>query len=149
MSAIERMTRRDREIGIVVVLSVAALCPLPVWGQGLRVQSPIAGNFGGITNVGKIGSTPTRYLDARTAGLGVPGPIIQRCHDAGVRDLFPKLDPKTDEGIASGPKIPVHREWSSQINDGELAIDSALNLAALATFSKDQAALDERIRGLI
>lgn len=78
-----------------------------------------------------------------------PQALLSRCHDAGVRDLFPKLDPKTDAGIASGPKIPVHREWSSQINDGELAIDSALNLAALATFSKDQAALDERIRGLI
>ncbi|WP_430973705.1 transaldolase family protein [Sunxiuqinia rutila] len=75
--------------------------------------------------------------------------LIQRVHDAGFRDLFPYLSDEDLEDIASEGKIPVHERWASRIKSGELAVDTLLNLAGLASFTKDQAQLDARIERLI
>jgi hypothetical protein len=48
--------------------------------------------------------------------------------------------------IAADGKIPKHEAWAARIAKGELAIDTMLNLAGLASFVADQAALDARIR---
>ena len=45
-------------------------------------------------------------------------------------------------------KIPKHSAWSGRIAEGDQAIDTLLNLAGLASFTQDQAALDDRIRRL-
>ncbi len=75
--------------------------------------------------------------------------LIARVHEAGCGDMFPYLSDKDLEYISSDGKIPKHERWSKRIENGELAIDTLLNLAGLASFTADQAALDARIARII
>jgi transaldolase len=67
----------------------------------------------------------------------------------GIRDLFPQLADTDLARIARDGKIPKYPAWAPRIASGELAVDSLLNLAGLASFTADQKALDDRVRGLI
>ena len=75
--------------------------------------------------------------------------IVDRAHDMGAGDLFPKLSEEELAQIADDGKIPKHEIWGDRIKSGELAIDTLLNLAGLASFESDQQALDNRIEKLI
>lgn len=75
--------------------------------------------------------------------------LIDRAHEAGCGDMFPYLSERDLKYIADDGKIPKHERWASRIESGELAIDTLLNLAGLASFTADQAALDDRIRRII
>nr|WP_293181639.1 transaldolase family protein [Nannocystis sp.] len=74
--------------------------------------------------------------------------LVERAHASGCGDLFPNLSDADRERIRVDGKIPKHSAWSDRIADGGLAIDTLLNLAGLASFAQDQAALDDRIRRL-
>jgi transaldolase len=63
--------------------------------------------------------------------------------------MFPTLDDNDIRIIAEQGKIPNHQQWQQQIHNRSIAPDTLLNLAGLASFTKDQAALDNRIRKLI
>ncbi len=67
----------------------------------------------------------------------------------GLADLFPPLSSADLQRIADDGRIPGHAFWKDRIRSGEVSIDTLLNLAGLASFSKDQQQLDERIRNLI
>ncbi|HDR50580.1 MAG TPA: transaldolase [Mariniphaga anaerophila] len=75
--------------------------------------------------------------------------LIDRVHKAGFGDMFPYLSDTDLKHIAEEGKIPKHERWAKRIANGELAIDTLLNLAGLASFSADQAQLDERIERII
>ncbi|MGA2478366.1 MAG: transaldolase family protein [Spirochaetia bacterium] len=75
--------------------------------------------------------------------------LVQSARQHGVGDLFPRLSDDELQQIASDGKVPKHSRWAQKVASGELAIDSLLNLAGLASFTQDQKALDDRIRGLI
>ena len=75
--------------------------------------------------------------------------IVDRAHDMGAGDLFPKLSDEELAQIADDGKIPKHEIWGDRIKSGELAIDTLLNLAGLASFESDQQELDDRIEKLI
>ena len=75
--------------------------------------------------------------------------LIDRVHQAGCGDMFPYLSERDLKFIADDGKIPKHERWAQRIESGELAIDTLLNLAGLASFTADQAELDERIRNII
>jgi len=75
--------------------------------------------------------------------------LIDRAHEAGCGDLFPYLSERDLKYISDDGKIPNHERWASRIESGELSIDTLLNLAGLASFTADQAALDDRIRRII
>ena len=75
--------------------------------------------------------------------------LIQRVWETGCRDLFPRLSAADMRHISEDGKIPKHERWAERIKNGELAIDTLLNLAGLASFASDQAQLDERIRQII
>jgi len=70
-------------------------------------------------------------------------------HDAGLADMFPVMSIKENERIAAEGKIPVLASWKERVLAGELALDTLLTLAGLASFTADQKQLDDRIRGLI
>jgi transaldolase len=72
-----------------------------------------------------------------------------RAVSLGVRDLFPQLADADLARIAQDGKIPRYTAWAGRIASGELAVDSLLNLAGLASFTADQKALDDRVRGLL
>ena len=50
---------------------------------------------------------------------------------------------------AKDGKIPVYATWKSRLESGAIGLDALMNLSALQSFTTDQAALDDRIRGLI
>jgi transaldolase len=75
--------------------------------------------------------------------------LVERAHGAGCGDLFPRLSAADEAKLTSEGKIPKHATWAERIRQGELAIDTLLNLAGLISFTGDQTALDDRIRRLI
>ena len=75
--------------------------------------------------------------------------LQDRAHAGGVGDLFPRLSDEDLATISADGKIPVHAKWAGRMDGGELALDSLLNLAGLAAFTRDQEALDDRIRRLL
>jgi transaldolase len=86
-------------------------------------------------------------LDENTPHTG--DEVTQRAREMGLGDMFPEMSAGELEHIASDGKIPRHERWRQRIKAGELAVDTLLNLAGLASFAQDQKALDERISGLI
>jgi transaldolase len=75
--------------------------------------------------------------------------LIDRVHFAGCGDMFPYLSDADLQHISEDGKIPKHERWANRIESGELAIDTLLNLAGLASFTSDQNELDERIERII
>jgi len=75
--------------------------------------------------------------------------LIDRVHQAGCGDMFPYMSDNDLKNISEDGKIPRHDRWKQRIRSGELAIDTLLNLAGLASFTTDQAQLDSRIKRII
>jgi len=75
--------------------------------------------------------------------------LIHIAQEEGCRDMFPILTTEEKSYIASDGKIPVHSRWEKKIHSGEIAPDTLLTLAGLASFTADQEMLDERIRNII
>jgi transaldolase len=75
--------------------------------------------------------------------------LIKRARAAGCGDMFPILSDNDLKLIADDGKIPKHERWAERIKYGELAIDTLLNLAGLASFTADQKELDDRIERII
>lgn len=75
--------------------------------------------------------------------------ITERAHQMGCGDIFPKLSEGDLKTLKDDGKIPIHDKWQERIKSGEVAIDTLLNLAGLASFATDQAAMDARVEGLI
>jgi transaldolase len=75
--------------------------------------------------------------------------LIHIAHEEGCEDMFPSLTKEEKGFIASDGKIPVHERWQKKISEGKIAPDTLLTLAGLASFTADQAMLDQRIRNII
>lgn len=67
----------------------------------------------------------------------------------GVTDVFPPYTAKDLETIRQDGKIPKIGTWKARLENGELSIDSLLNVSGLLSFAADQASLDGRVRGLL
>lgn len=75
--------------------------------------------------------------------------LVSRAHEAGLGDMFPRLSGDDKWKISSEGKIPVLASWKERILNGELAPDTLLTLAGLASFTSDQKHLDDRIRAIV
>ncbi|MBI4603024.1 MAG: hypothetical protein HY721_13785 [Planctomycetes bacterium] len=98
----------------------------------------------------EVSEAESRLLEElRARPPRTPGDLVQAARDMGARDLFPALSAADRERIAKDGKIPRHEAWAERIRKGDLAVDTLLNLAGLASFAEDQNQLDGRIRRLI
>ena len=88
-----------------------------------------------------------RSLDRNIPATGEE--LVARVHEAGLGDMFPIMSKADNERLAAEGKIPVLSSWRDRIISGELAPDTLLTLAGIASFTSDQRQLDERIRGII
>jgi transaldolase len=96
--------------------------------------------------------TPDEEALARDLAENLPESgeeLVRRAREAGCADMFPELGAGDLRILAEDGKIPRHERWAGRIAVGELAIDTLLNLAGLASFATDQAALDARIWKII
>jgi len=75
--------------------------------------------------------------------------LIDIARKSGCGDMFPILSEQDLNVISADGKIPRHEHWKERIRSGDLAIDTLLNLAGLASFTHDQAQLDHRIESII
>jgi transaldolase len=75
--------------------------------------------------------------------------LIRIAHEEGCEDMFPQLSKEEKVTIAGDGKIPVFSKWQKKIADGKIAPDTLLTLAGLASFTADQAMLDQRIMNII
>ncbi|WP_010663443.1 transaldolase family protein [Marinilabilia salmonicolor] len=75
--------------------------------------------------------------------------LVDILREEGITDIFPHLTPIEELFITDDGKIPRHDRWASLISRGETAIDTLLTLAGVAAFTKDQKALDERVKKLV
>ena len=91
----------------------------------------------------ELGRSLDRYMPATGEDF------VARVHAAGLGDMFPGMSKDDNERIAAEGKIPVLSSWRDRIISGELAPDTMLTLAGIASFTSDQRQLDDRIRGII
>jgi transaldolase len=75
--------------------------------------------------------------------------LIHIAHEEGCEDIFPSLSKEEKAIIAGDGKIPVYSKWQQKIMEGKIAPDTLLTLAGLASFTKDQQMLDQRILNII
>jgi transaldolase len=75
--------------------------------------------------------------------------LVERAHEAGCADMFPSLSIEEEKLIAKDGRIPVHTGWENKIRKEDIAIDTLLTLAGLATFAASQNQLDSRIKSII
>ncbi|HEY3388728.1 MAG TPA: transaldolase family protein, partial [Prolixibacteraceae bacterium] len=75
--------------------------------------------------------------------------LIRIAYEEGCSDMFPALTTDEKNFISSDGKIPVYARWEKKIKAGEIAPDTLLTLAGLASFTADQEMLDQRIRNII
>jgi transaldolase len=88
-----------------------------------------------------------RSFDSNMPASGAD--LVARVHAAGLGDMFPEMSKADNERLAAESKIPVLDSWRDRIISGELACDTLLTLAGIASFTADQRQLDDRIRGII
>lgn len=96
--------------------------------------------------------TPEEFALAKALAANLPksgDELIRRVRNAGYGDMFPALSEEDYRNVSEDGKIPRHERWARRISNGELAVDTLLNLAGLASFASDQGQLDERIKKLI
>jgi len=72
--------------------------------------------------------------------------ICRHLKDHGVPDLFPDMTAADRDRIQRESKIPKRDSWRERVEAGSASWDGLLTEAALMSFTKDQAALDDRIR---
>jgi transaldolase len=75
--------------------------------------------------------------------------LVDLARKAGCSDMFPELSQADRDQISKDGKIPKHEHWVQRIKSGEIAVDTLLNLAGLASFTHDQAQLDHHIESII
>jgi transaldolase len=86
-------------------------------------------------------------LNTKLPSTGVE--LIHIAHEEGCEDMFPMLSREEKTALAEDGKIPVFSRWQQKIRDGKIAPDTLLTLAGLASFTADQAVLDQRILNII
>ncbi|HEX6812618.1 MAG TPA: hypothetical protein VF384_13410, partial [Planctomycetota bacterium] len=64
----------------------------------------------------------------------------------GAGDLFPQWSADEAAKITKEGKIPVYASWRDRVRAGTASWDGILTAAALASFTQDQQALDDRIK---
>ena len=76
--------------------------------------------------------------------------LIHIAQEEGCGDMFPSLDKGGERDLLlQMAKFPFIRDGPIRSVKGKIAPDTLLTLAGLASFSADQAMLDERIRNII
>ncbi len=78
-----------------------------------------------------------------------PETLQDHYHRAGLGGFLPRWSAEDVAVATKEGKIPAWTTWRSRLASGEIGLDALLNLAALRAFTKDQQALDDRIRGLL
>ncbi len=75
--------------------------------------------------------------------------VIAVLNQNGITDLFPTFTADEAAKLTKEGKIPVFASWQDRVKAGTASWDGILTAAALASFTQDQQALDDRIRRFV
>ena len=75
--------------------------------------------------------------------------VVAALRANGAGDLFPEFTDAEAATLTKEGKIPVHATWKARVKAGTASWDGMLTAAALASFTQDQQALDDRIRRFV
>ncbi len=78
-----------------------------------------------------------------------PDDVLAALKANGAGDLFPQFTADEAAKLMKEGKIPVHASWKDRVKAGTASWDGILTAAALASFTQDQQALDDRIRRFV
>jgi transaldolase len=119
---------------------------------GTHYEVPLNESAEGL-GIEKLWEVPRSVIDlGRSLDHYVPSTgeeLVARTRAAGLGDMFPVMNEADNKRIADESKIPVLSSWKERILKGDLAVDTLLTLAGIASFTSDQKQLDDRIRGII
>ncbi|MFK7741766.1 MAG: transaldolase family protein [Planctomycetota bacterium] len=120
--------------------------PSVTFANGVDAEGDHLNCFWDIDNKFETAAANAAGLNAKTA---TADDVLQTLRDSGAGDLFPQFTADDSARIANEGKIPVYKSWVDKVRAGTASWDGALTAAALASFTQDQNALDDRIRGFI
>ena len=75
--------------------------------------------------------------------------VVKTLAANGITDLFPAFTADEAAKLVKEGKIPVHASWKDRVKASTASWDGILTAAALASFTQDQQALDDRIARLV
>jgi transaldolase len=104
----------------------------------------------GIDNFWQVNDVVLSLAESLSKKIPVSGEeLVDRARDAGCEDMFPVLSKNEEAVLSEDGKIPVYTHWENKIRKGKVSPDTLLTLAGLASFTKDQRMLDNRINDII
>lgn len=120
--------------------------PAVTFGEGVDVAKEGLNCFWDVDANFEKAAKATAALDANSA---TAADVLATMAEHGAGDLFPQFSADEAAKVTSDGKIPVHSAWQARVHAGTASCDGMLTAAALASFTQDQNALDDRIRGLV
>lgn len=120
--------------------------PAVAFAPGADVAGERLDCFWAITPAFEKAAAACAKLDARKA---TAEDVLATLRANGAGDLFPSFTSDEAAKLAKEGKIPVHASWRDRVKAGTASWDGILTAAALASFTQDQQALDDRIRRFV
>lgn len=120
--------------------------PAVTFADGVDAAAEQLNCFWDVTSDFEKAVAAASQLDANSA---TAADVLATLANNGAADLFPQYDDAEAAKIEGDGKIPVHATWQDRVKAGTASWDGTLTAAALASFTKDQNALDARISGLL
>jgi transaldolase len=120
--------------------------PKVTFAPGVDAQKGKLGVFWTVDETFERAMCKLAAIDAKTL---TPDSLLATLAANGCGDLFPRFSADEQARVAKEGKIPVFSSWSSRVEQGTASWDGILTAAALASFTLDQKALDERIARLL
>ncbi len=78
-----------------------------------------------------------------------PDQLVAFLRTNGAGDVFPEWSKADLDAIGADGKIPKLDRWRPRLESGAVGFDALINMAGLLSFSQDEKALDDRVRGLV
>jgi transaldolase len=117
--------------------------PPVAWAKTTDVAGERLDCFWAITPAFEKAAAAVAKLDAKKA---TADDVVKTLQANGAGDLFASFSADEAAKIMKEGKIPVHASWKDRVKAGTASWDGILTAAALASFTQDQQALDDRIR---
>jgi transaldolase len=117
--------------------------PPVTWAKTADVAGERLDCFWAITAAFEKAAAAVAKLDAKKA---TADDVVKTLKANGAGDLFPAFTADEAAKLTKEGKIPVHASWRDRVKAGTASWDGILTAAALASFTQDQQALDDRIR---
>ncbi len=120
--------------------------PKVTFADGAEAEKNRLGVFWTVDDTFEQAMCQLAAIDPKTL---TPESLVAKLQAAGCGDLFPVLSADEQARVSKEGKIPVFASWRDRVQKGTASWDGILTAAALASFTLDQKALDERIARLL